>query len=70
MTGIFMGIEPTGKKYRITATDTYQVRDGKICARWGNEDALGMMQQLGLIPGGWRTASNDDVGSLEGDYGE
>jgi hypothetical protein len=65
-----MGIPPTGKKYRITATDTYQVRDGKICARWGNEDALGMMQQLGLMPGGWRTASNDDAGTLEADYGD
>jgi hypothetical protein len=29
-----------------------------------------MMQQLGLIEGGWRTASNDDAGSLEGDYGK
>jgi hypothetical protein len=28
-----------------------------------------MMQQLGLMEGGWRTATNDDAGSLEGDYG-
>ena len=35
MTGTFMGIPATGKPYRITATDTYQVRDGKICARAG-----------------------------------
>ncbi len=70
MTGKFMGMEPTGKKYRMTATDTYQLRDGKICARWGNEDSLGMMQQLGMIPGGWRTATNDDEGSLEADYAD
>jgi steroid delta-isomerase-like uncharacterized protein len=70
MTGTFMGIPATGKTYRITATDTYQIRDGKICARWGNEDSLGMMQQLGLIEGGWRTSSNEDAGSLEGDYGK
>jgi len=69
MTGSFMGIPPTGKAYRITATDTYQVRDGKICARWGNEDSLGMMQQLGLIPGGWRTATTQDAGSVAKDYG-
>ena len=69
MTGNFMGYEPTGKSYRMTATDTYQIRDGKICARWGNEDSLGMMQQLGMIPGGWRTATNDSDGSLETDYG-
>jgi hypothetical protein len=28
-----------------------------------------MMQQLGRIDGGWRTASNDDAGSLEGACG-
>lgn len=70
MTGPFMGMPATGKRYRITATDTYQLRDGKICARWGNEDSLGMMQQLGLIPGGWRTATTDDAGTLETDYGK
>ena len=69
MTGSFVGIPATGKRYRITATDTYRIRDGKICERWGNEDSLGMMQQLGIIEGGWRTASNEDAGSVEGDYG-
>ena len=69
MTGNFVGIPATGKRYRITATDTYRIRDGKICERWGNEDSLGMMQQLGIIEGGWRTASNEDAGSVEGDYG-
>ena len=63
-----MGYEPTGMSYRMTATDTYQIRDNRICARWGNEDSLGMMQQLGMIPGGWRTATNDSEGSLETDY--
>ena len=69
MTGNFMGIPPTGKPYRITATDTYRIRDRKICERWGNEDSLGMMQQLGLMEGGWRTATSADRGSVEGDYG-
>ena len=65
MTGNLWGIPATGKPYRITATDTYRIRDGKICERWGNEDSLGMMQQLGLIGGDWRTGTNDDIGSLE-----
>ena len=69
MTGSFTSIPVAGKPYCITATDTYQIRDGKICARWGNEDSLGMMQQLGLVDGGLQTATNDDVGSLEGDCG-
>jgi hypothetical protein len=30
-------------------TDIYLVRDGKLRARWGNEDALGMMVQLGYV---------------------
>jgi len=55
MLGSLWSIPPTGKAYRITATDTYQVRDGKICARWGNEDSLGTMQQLGMIAGDWRS---------------
>lgn len=65
MTGSMWGIPPTGKPYRITATDTYRIRDGKICERWGNEDSLGMMQQLGLMPGDWRTGTSDEMGSLE-----
>jgi hypothetical protein len=28
-----------------------------------------MMQQLGLMEGGWRTATNENPGSVEGDYG-
>ena len=64
MTGDMWGIPATGKAYRITATDTYQIRGGKICARWGNEDSLGMMQQLGMLEGDWRTGTNDNQGSL------
>lgn len=64
MTGDLWGIPATGKPFRITATDTYHIRDGKICERWGNEDALGMMQQLGLVEGDWRTGTNEDIGSL------
>jgi len=28
----------------------YRVRDGKIAEGWVNDDNLGMMQQLGLLP--------------------
>lgn len=49
-TGPYMGRPPTGKTYKVTGTDIYRIKDGKFTDRWGNEDALGMMQQLGYLP--------------------
>jgi predicted ester cyclase len=48
-TGPYFGQPPTGKSYSVTGTDIYLIRDGKFRARWGNEDAMGMMQQLGYL---------------------
>jgi predicted ester cyclase len=48
-TGPYFGQPPTGKTFSVTGTDIYLIRDGKFRARWGNEDAMGMMQQLGYI---------------------
>lgn len=45
--GPYFGRPPTGKSFSVMGTDIYLVRDGKLRARWGNEDALGMMTQLG-----------------------
>ncbi|MBL8630137.1 MAG: hypothetical protein JNM81_10940, partial [Rhodospirillaceae bacterium] len=39
-----------GKSYSVTGTDIYLIKDGKFRGRWGNEDAMGMMQQLGYLP--------------------
>jgi len=47
--GPYMGRPPTGKSYDVTGTDIYRIKDGKLTDRWGNEDALGMMQQLGYM---------------------
>ena len=41
---------PTGKQMDITGITIKRVSDGKIVESWTNFDALGMMQQLGLIP--------------------
>lgn len=49
-TGPYFGRPPTGKKFIVQGTDIYLIRDGKFRARWGNEDALGMMSQLGYVP--------------------
>jgi steroid delta-isomerase-like uncharacterized protein len=47
--GDFLGIPPTGKEFDLTAIDILRVVDGKAIEHWGNEDDLGMLQQLGLI---------------------
>jgi predicted ester cyclase len=41
---------PTGKRMEMTGITINRVSDGKIIEAWTNSDALGMMQQLGLIP--------------------
>ncbi len=41
---------PTGNRAEVTGITIGQVADGKIVEDWTNIDALGLMQQLGLIP--------------------
>ena len=48
--GEFMGIPPTGKQVTVTAITLERVVGGKIVEHWIEFDALGMMQQLGVVP--------------------
>jgi steroid delta-isomerase-like uncharacterized protein len=48
--GPFMGIPPTGNRLSITGIDMFRLADGKIAESWVVADALGMLQQLGVIP--------------------
>ncbi len=48
--GGLMGIPPTGNRMTITGTAIARISGGKIEEGWQNFDALGMMQQLGVIP--------------------
>jgi predicted ester cyclase len=49
--GSFRGIEiPTGPYSREFAV-MYRFVDGRIAERWAVRDDLGMMQQLGALPG-------------------
>jgi predicted ester cyclase len=41
---------PTGKRMEITGITIKRLSEGKIVEAWTNFDALGMMQQLGLLP--------------------
>ncbi len=45
-----MGIPPTGKQMTWTGITIYRLADGKIVEEKGEEDSLGLMQQLGAIP--------------------
>jgi steroid delta-isomerase-like uncharacterized protein len=41
---------PTGNRIEVTGITIEQFSEGKIVEDWTNFDALGLMQQLGLIP--------------------
>ena len=48
--GEWLGIPATGKKIVVTGTNVFRIANGKIVECWAQMDALGMMQQLGVIP--------------------
>lgn len=41
----------TGKSVEVTAQSIHRIADGKIAEAWVNFDSMGMMQQLGVVPG-------------------
>ncbi len=46
--GVFNGIQPTGKDFKVTAIGIFRLKDGKIVESWIEGDFLGMYQQLGM----------------------
>ncbi len=48
--GELMGIPPTGQEVTVTGIEFDRVSGGKLEETWVNYDAMGMMQQLGVIP--------------------
>ncbi len=49
-TGGLLGIPPTGKQVTLTGITIYRLADGKVVEERGEEDDLGFMQQLGVVP--------------------
>jgi predicted ester cyclase len=47
--GEFQGLPPTGKLIKLSVMHIDRVENGKIVEHWGQGDALGLMQQLGII---------------------
>jgi len=48
--GDLAGIPKTERQFSVTGMTIARVRDGKFVESWGNWDALGLMQQLGVLP--------------------
>jgi steroid delta-isomerase-like uncharacterized protein len=48
--GAFGGIPATGKSATWTGISIFRIADGKVAEETGEEDALSVLQQLGLVP--------------------
>jgi steroid delta-isomerase-like uncharacterized protein len=48
-TGAFMGIPSTGKHVTFTGIYVARIANGKIVEHWGEEDGVGLLQQLGVL---------------------
>jgi steroid delta-isomerase-like uncharacterized protein len=48
--GPFLGVAPTGRTITDQGIDVFHLADGRITDIWANEDAFGLMKQLGSIP--------------------
>jgi len=49
--GELQGMAPTGRAVRVEGFDLVRIADGRIVEGWGLPDMLGLMQQLGAVPG-------------------
>jgi steroid delta-isomerase-like uncharacterized protein len=49
--GEFMGVPPTGKEIAMTGIEIFRLHDGKIAELWGEANLMGLMTQLGILPG-------------------
>lgn len=47
--GEFQGLPPTGKQINLAVMHIDRLEHGKIVEHWGQGDALGLMQQLGIV---------------------
>jgi predicted ester cyclase len=49
--GEYRDIPPTGKQVTIQGISIYRVAGAKMVEGWTNADMLGLLQQLGTVPG-------------------
>ena len=48
--GNLMGIPATGKQLTLTGMAITRIASGKVVEQWANNDDLGLLQQLGVVP--------------------
>lgn len=48
--GEFLGIPATGKQVRVTGMSIFRIANGKITEHWGENDGMGLLMQLGVLP--------------------
>jgi predicted ester cyclase len=51
-TGPLMGRGPTGREFAARHVYIWRIADGKLVEHWGSRDDLGLLGQLGFLPGG------------------
>jgi steroid delta-isomerase-like uncharacterized protein len=49
--GAFMGMPASDKRYSIEEIHVFRIEAGKVVEHWHQFDQMGMMKQLGLMPG-------------------
>jgi predicted ester cyclase len=49
--GELFGIAPSATVCSVEGINIFRIADGRIVERWGRLDELGMMRQLGVVPG-------------------
>lgn len=49
--GDLMGMPPTGRRVTVTLIDVNRIAGGKLAERWAETDTVGLLQQLGAMPG-------------------
>jgi steroid delta-isomerase-like uncharacterized protein len=49
-TGPFQGLPATGKPVAISGMSIVRVEGGQLAEHWGEQDMLGLLQQLGVLP--------------------
>jgi len=55
--GAFQGIPPTGQRVTVTGIGIGRLVDGRIAEAWAEFDALGLLVQLGAVPGPGRASA-------------
>lgn len=48
--GDFMGIPASGKQVTVTGMSIFRIANGKIVEHWGENDGMGLLMQLGMLP--------------------